>query len=93
MTSGELDLSGPIADARRQAELWAEADPAYAELMATYVDIGELLDAGDSGERAGELRDLWRRGNAVHRRYESALEERWALWCAHNTTDIRGGAV
>lgn len=82
---GLVDISQAVADARREV---AESHPGpYREMMATYVELGELLDSGRSD--AGYIQDchdlvgrLIKLGEWVTR--ES--DQRWALWMAQNTT-------
>lgn len=87
MTTNErVDVTSAVQDARRQAERWATEDPAYAELMSTYGDIGEALDEEDLGELPAVLRDLWVRANAMGRRCEAEFEQAAAIWRIHHMT-------
>ena len=49
MTTNEpVDVPRAVQDALKQAALWADEDPTYAELMGTYAEIGDLLGADDT---------------------------------------------
>lgn len=92
MTTNErVDISSAVKDALREAERWAEEDPPYAELMACYADMGDLLDSDvDEADMRSTIRFLWRRRDAMSERCEQRFSELWAVWCAHNV-DMGGG--
>lgn len=76
--SAVVDMPATIADARAQ---WRAAgdDLLYQELWATYVVLGELLDAGPGADEVAyvdEFRELVGRltqlGDQIERRFEQA---------------------
>ena len=91
MTTNErVDVSRTVQAARVEADCWAEADPPYAELMACYADMGELLDSDtEPDDLKTTLRFLWRRRDAMAQRCDEHFAEQWAVWCAHNV-DMTG---
>jgi hypothetical protein len=86
MTTGDrVDVSEPTEDARLVAERQAEDDPVYAELMCTYVELGELLDShGDGSEYEAQCRELMDRSVALdhvlQRDYDQARALTVARW-------------
>lgn len=91
--SPPVDISEAIADARQQVAD-AEEGP-YRELMATYVQLGELLDSGRSDvDYEGDCRALVDRLVEIGREIDRTSEQRWFSWMAHNTTfgeEVEGG--
>lgn len=71
-----------LAGAAAEAARYAETDPVYAELMRTYVVLGEALSAGDESLCA----DMVDRAVGLGRVMERESEQAWATWRA------RGGA-
>lgn len=92
MTANErAELAECARDASKEADGWAEEDPPYAELMACYAEMAELLDSDiDDSDLKSTLRFLWRRRDAMNQRCEESFSERWAVWCAHNMTSDGG---
>lgn len=75
-----VDMAATIAEARA---LWRDAgdDLLYQELWATYVVLGELLDAGpgvDEAAYVGEYQELVGRliqlGDQIERRFEQQFQ-------------------
>lgn len=77
-----VDVAGPTRDAWQAAETYAEKDPTYSELMATYGQLGELLDSGRTDdEYVQECRDLVDRSIALGKILDEEWAAKWALWC------------
>lgn len=64
--------------ARAEAERHVDSDPTYAELMLTWVELGEATLHGDSPDRV----DLIGRIRSLGRVVEREAEARWAAWFA-----------
>jgi hypothetical protein len=85
-----VDVRQSIEEARQAAASAGPEDGPYGELMATYVELGELLESGRTDhEYEQECRALVDRLvvlgvlGVAHERY---WDQRWAVWVAQNTT-------
>lgn len=91
-------VAGPIADARAEVAKYQETEPIYAELMETYVALGELLEtnghitsataptlpAAEVQEHEDECRALMTRLIELERPMEFEWQQQWARWCVQN---------
>jgi hypothetical protein len=98
-------VAGPIADARAQAAMYQESDPAYAELMETYAALGEVLEgnrhitsgtaesapATELQDYGNDCRALMTRLIQLERPLEFEWQQRWARWCVQKM-DMKGVA-
>jgi hypothetical protein len=83
-----VDITGATAAARADALAYRDTDPAYAEMMATYAVLGDLLDTDpDPAECAALLKRTTELGKAV----DYQFSQRWARWLVNNT-NFEGGA-
>jgi hypothetical protein len=94
-----MSVVGSIADARAQADDY----PASAEMTATYVALGELLEANRHigphsrgvvpdevlQQYEDDCRDLVTRLIELERPMEHEYQQQWARWCAKY---MNGGA-
>lgn len=88
------DLPAIIASAQAEVDRTITSDPTYAELMATYVDLGEVLEAGkhltrdspadEVTEFEDECRGLVSRLIELGRTLEFESDQRWARWRVQN---------
>lgn len=77
--SGDLpDIRLPLDEARAAISVGGP----YGEVMATYVALGQAIEAAD-GEGCRELVDRLIR---LDRWVDQAGEQRWALWITKYTT-------
>ncbi|MFI6308475.1 hypothetical protein ACIBCH_41835 [Amycolatopsis thailandensis] len=83
-----VDITGVTAAARADAVTYRETDPAYAELMATYAALGDLLDTDPD---PAECAALLAHATAVAVTVDYHAGQRRARWLVHNTT-FEGGA-
>lgn len=82
-----VDIRGSIEDARRASEEATPEDGPYGELMATYVELGELLESGRTdSEFEDECRELVERLQALGKQHEEFWEQQTAVWMANHTT-------
>lgn len=73
-------------DARRDAEKYADSSPVYAELMAVYADLGELLTSGRlDADYVEECRELVTKSIELEGPFQRESDEAWALWWVRNT--------
>ncbi|MEV8610090.1 hypothetical protein AB0383_19560 [Amycolatopsis sp. NPDC051373] len=100
VTALATSVAGAVTEAQRESERWSESDPVYGELMATYVELGEVLDAGRHITSAtvaslppgvvqqyeSECRALVDRLAELEKLMELSQQQRWAHWCATNMT-------
>ncbi|PKV95903.1 hypothetical protein ATK30_6836 [Amycolatopsis echigonensis] len=98
-----ISVAGAAADAEREAKICAATDPIYAEMMATYAELGELLEANrhvtpatvaslppaNVQQYEDECRALVDRLIELEKPMQLDQAQRWARWCAQNMT---GGA-
>jgi hypothetical protein len=61
--------------ARQESAAHLMTDPVYAELMATYVTLGELLDAEPGPETVEDCRSLVDRAVALGRRADTEYDQ------------------
>ena len=90
-----MDITAAIEMARTEATRYALSDPTYSELMATYVELGELLDSGRSDATyEQQVHDLMGKLIDLGKAQTLEMEEAWALWCSRNMMPLayRGGA-
>jgi hypothetical protein len=99
-----MSVASSIADARAQADKYADADPASAEMSATYVALGELLEENrhigphSRGVVPDEVlqryeddcRDLVTRLIELEIPMEHQHQQLWARWCAKHM-NLEGG--
>lgn len=79
-----VDLTPVINDALKQVDAYREADPVYAELMATYAELGEVLQSTTDDTTEDECNSLVGVLIALGRRIDLEAEQEWARWCLHN---------
>ncbi len=71
-----MSLAADIEVAREHAVLYLDTDPTYAELMATYVELGERLwDGPTDAEFELDCRDLVARVVGLGRRLTTEYEQ------------------
>jgi hypothetical protein len=81
-----IDVRQSIEEARQAASAGPEDGP-YGELMATYVELGELLESGRTDHDFElECRALVDRLVVLGVAHERYWDQRWAVWVAQNTT-------
>ncbi len=81
-----VEIRQSIEEARQEAANAAPGDP-YGELMATYVELGELLESGRTDrEYELECRALVDRLVVLGKANEAYLHQKWLAWAAENTT-------
>jgi hypothetical protein len=85
----QVDISSAIADARRAAASATPEDGPYGELMANYVEWGELLEQWNRGEFdgtdeqfEGACRDHLDYSVTLGAQHERHFEQRWAVFVA-----------
>ncbi|MEV6907999.1 hypothetical protein [Amycolatopsis sp. NPDC051071] len=89
-----VEIATAIAAARADATASRESDPVYSELMATYVELGELLERNNHvtpesppdvvSEYEEECRVLVGRLIELEAPLRHQFDQRWARWCANN---------
>lgn len=75
-----IGIAASIEEARTEATRCASSDPTYAEIMLTYVELGEQIAAVDENE----CRALMTRLLQLERPLEFEQQQRWARWCVLN---------
>lgn len=82
-----VDISQATEDARRASEQATPEDGPYGELMATYVELGELLDTYRTDpEFEDECRELVERLIALGKARDEFNDQQTAVWMANHTT-------
>lgn len=85
-----IDITASIDAARAEVDRYIDTDPVYAELMATYVELGETLEANyhitpdspaeEIAEYEAECRSLVGRLIELGRVLDYQGDQRWARW-------------
>lgn len=79
-----------ITAARRDADRYAATDPTYAELMATYAALGELLESPEDGpEYVEDCRALLGRAVALGQQIGARTAQTMAVAVARARLDGR----
>ncbi|TCO64366.1 hypothetical protein [Actinocrispum wychmicini] len=87
LSRSTVDIRLSIEDARQATASAGCEDGPYGELMATYVELGELLDSGRADvEYEQECRALVDRLIVLGKANERHWDQKWAAWAAENTT-------
>lgn len=91
----EVGISQAIESARFAAASATPDDGPYGELMATYVEHGELLEAWNRGEAGmtdaefeAECNDYLDRLIRLGRANKEHMDQQWALWMAKNCGEL-----
>lgn len=93
-----MDIVSAISDAEKQTDAYLSTDPIYAELMATYVELGgvlqdsrhitavtaQTLPPSDVRLYTQDCNALVARLIALGNRFGFEVEQAWARWCLHN---------
>lgn len=88
-----VDISVPISNAAAASTAAGPEDGNYGELMATYVEFGQLLEAWNryeldipDAEFEQRCQDHVARLIELGKVEEEIAAQRWAVWMAKNTT-------
>jgi hypothetical protein len=89
MSDQAVDIQAELSLARAEA---ASGECPYAELMATYVELGELLESDLPDDELIEgSADLAAQLVALDAEVVQSSDQRWAVWMTRNTA--MGGDV